>query len=53
MEETDGLYEQILEDVGKTVQDYDNWWAEITKKYKWQNEKNLQVNFDSCVVSKR
>jgi CXXX repeat modification system protein len=52
-EEIDGLYEQILEDTGKTVQEYDSWWAKIAKKYGWETGKNLQVNFDSCTVSKR
>jgi uncharacterized protein len=45
------LYERVLEDTGRTVQEYEAWWAEMSLKYKWKKGGNWQVNFDSHTVS--
>jgi len=51
MDTPDGTYEQIIEDTGKTMQAYNDWWDIMSEKYKWESGGSWQINFESGSVS--
>ena len=48
----DELYGKVIEDYTKVNKKFDEWWAKMGSKYKWQGDENRQwsINFDTCEV---
>ena len=44
------LYDKIITDYGKTMENFQNWWSAMGKKYEWEGQ-NWTVNFDTNEVS--
>lgn len=46
------LYEKLVEDMGKTVFAFKDWWNKMSVKYKWVGGKgrSWRINFDTCEI---
>lgn len=51
-EERRTLYERIIDDLEKTISQYDSWWREIPKKYQWKSKEKGHwiIDFETNVV---
>lgn len=47
------LYERLIKDIGDTGTKFQNWWDEMSMKYKWEANDNghWEIDFDSCEIS--
>ena len=47
------LYNRLVQDMGKTGLEFQNWWSTMAHKYKWEAAENghWEIDFDSCVIS--
>ncbi len=43
------LYEKLVEDYGKTLYEFNNWWNIMSQRYNWEGS-NWWVNFDTKEV---
>lgn len=43
------LYERLVKDLGETSTKFQNWWDEMSSKYKWESAEdgNWEINFQS------
>lgn len=48
-EEKKALYERIIEDMQETSSQYNEWWREMPKKYRWKSMENGRwtINFET------
>ena len=44
------LYERLLQDTGEVVRQYEEWWAKMGEKYKWERGGSWRISFDSCEI---
>lgn len=44
------LYERVLEDTGRAVQAYQEWWGDMSAKYGWKTGDGWRVDFESGAV---
>ncbi len=42
----DELYERVVNDLGRTRNLFDKWWADCSSKYKWKNDEMGGWNID-------
>jgi CXXX repeat modification system protein len=48
----DALYEKVVADLGSTNVKFQNWWNEMSNKYRWESCENgrWEIDFDSCNI---
>jgi CXXX repeat modification system protein len=48
----DALYEKLVNDLGKTMHSYDNWFGKASKLYNWKSSDNghWSINFETNEV---
>lgn len=48
----DALYERLVNDMGKTMSDFQAWWDRMSQKYKWESTPNgnWTIDFESCNI---
>ena len=46
------IYEKLTVDLGKTVDDFNNWWKDVSQKYSWENKQGYrwEIDFNSCKI---
>lgn len=40
------LYEMLVKDLGETSTKFQNWWDEMSNKYKWESQKDSHWEID-------
>lgn len=47
------LYEKLVQDLGRTGSDFQNWWSRMAEKYSWESDENghWEIDFNTCMVS--
>lgn len=50
--DNDALYEKVVKDMGETTTKFQNWWTEMSDKYKWESSPNgnWEINFETCEI---
>jgi CXXX repeat modification system protein len=50
--EKSNLYERIVADMGSVTTRFQQWWADKSKKYSWEDVKGYQweIDFDTCTI---
>lgn len=46
------LYERLITDMMQTNEKFQQWWSEMSVKYRWESEatKKWRINFDTCEI---
>lgn len=46
------LYEKLVRDLGKTSNDFQNWWSRMAEKYSWESNENghWEIDFNTCII---
>jgi len=46
------LYERLVKDLGETSTKFQNWWDEMSRKYKWESAENgnWEIDFQTCKI---
>lgn len=47
------LYEKLVKDLGETTTKFQDWWNNMSEKYKWENVEGgrWEINFETCEIS--
>jgi len=50
--EADFLYEKVVKDLGQVTTKYNDWWAQTSLRYDWENSNGMQweIDFETCKV---
>lgn len=46
------LYEKLIKDMGETSSKFQDWWARMALKYKWESVENgnWEIDFNDCKI---
>lgn len=46
------LYERLITDMGETSTKFQNWWDEMSRKYRWESAENgnWEIDFQECKI---
>jgi len=46
------LFNRLVDDMGKTVVEFQKWWDEKSTKYHWesQSDNSWEIDFDDCSI---
>ncbi len=50
--ENSPIYEKLTVDLGKTNEDFNNWWKKVSQKYSWESIPGYrwEIDFNSCEI---
>lgn len=50
--ENEALYQKLVQDMGETSTKFQQWWDNMSAKYRWESTPNghWEINFDTCEI---
>lgn len=51
-DESAGLYEKLIMDMGETNMKFQDWWDRMAEKYQWESMEgsNWEIHFETCKI---